>query len=153
MKVARERVIGFNFIIKDSLGNELENSEGKPTYYVQGIGAHLPIIEKALEGQEVGYKTTIHLTADDAFGDFNTNLVINVPLSEFEDEDIAIGMEFSNDEESNEGLIWRLTKITDNEVTLDANHPYAGKELYFFLEITEIREATADELDSGLVVV
>ncbi|MCL2519430.1 MAG: peptidylprolyl isomerase [Spirochaetaceae bacterium] len=152
MKAGRERVISFNFLIRDSLGNELESSDGSPSSYIQGIGAALPAIEQALDGQEAGFKTELKLSAAEAFGDYNEDYIITVPLSEFESEDIAVGMEFTADEDSDEDLIWRISKITDSEVTLDANHPYAGKALNFFIELTEVREATAEEIEQGAVI-
>ena len=146
MQVSREKMVSFNFIIKDEAGNQLDSSEGEPTRYIHGLGAVLPIIEQNLEGKEVGFKTEFMVTADEAFGLYREELVISVPLSEFEDEELAVGMEFSADEEGDDNFVWRVTQLTDDEVTLDANHPFAGKNLWFIIELVEVREATTEEL-------
>jgi FKBP-type peptidyl-prolyl cis-trans isomerase SlyD len=153
MKISKESVVFFNFTIKDDKGNELESSEEGPASYIQGIGSALPSIEQALEGQEPGFKTELTLTPDQAFGSYDEELVVSVPAMEFEGQELAVGMEFLSDEDADpaDSLCWRVIKITDKEVTLNANHPYAGKTLVFNIEVVNVREATSEELEHGHV--
>lgn len=155
MKVEKDAAVIFDFTIKNDKGELLESSADGPAGYIQGMGTALPGIESALEGREPGYKTTIVLPPEQAFGQRDEDLTITVPLSEFEGEDLAVGMEFVADEDDDDNedddVCWRVTAIKDSEVTLDANHPYASLTLVFDIEITEVRKATDEELEHGHV--
>jgi FKBP-type peptidyl-prolyl cis-trans isomerase SlyD len=149
MKITKDSVVFFNYTITDSDGTELERTEGEPANFIHGLATALPAIEEVLLGKEDGFKTTLTLQPDAAFGHYDSAMVINVPLIEFKDEEIAVGMEFVGDDDDEDELVWRISKITDKEVTMDANHPYAGKTLTFAIEVVKVREATEEELDHG----
>lgn len=152
MKISNNKAVIFNFSIKDEQGQLLESNEDEPTGYIHGNGTVLPGLEAALENQEAGYKTTIVLSPEQAFGDYDEDLIMVASIDDFNGQEIAVGMEFPlEDGEADEvgELYWRITEIGDNDVTLDANHAYAGKTLTFDLEILEVRNATDEELDHG----
>ncbi len=97
-------------------------------------------IEEALIGMSPGEKKTVTISPDDAFGDYSSENVFNVPRSEFPEDEITpeIGMELEVDGEDDETFMATIIKISDDEITLDTNHPLAGEELIYEFELMQI---------------
>ncbi len=131
----------------DSQGEALEPSERELTYLQGGYGAVFARVEEALAGHEVGYETVLYLEPEDSFGDYDAELVRLAPRAGFP-ETLEVGMTFEgvpgDDEE--EG-IFTVTDFTDEAVVLDGNHPLAGMSLRFELRVTDVREATVEEVE------
>lgn len=152
MKIADKTVVSINYTLTDVDGNILDSTKDRdPLTYLQGVGGLIPGLEKALEGQETGYSNSITVAPEDAFGNYEDANVQVVPLSGFQsdgDEKLQEGMQVQV--QSNQGAkIAFVTKIEGEDVTLDLNHPLAGQTLNFDVEVTDVREATKDELDHG----
>jgi FKBP-type peptidyl-prolyl cis-trans isomerase SlyD len=127
-------------------GEEVDKSV-EPFGFVTGAGQIIPGLEKELMGKSEGYEAQVVVGPEDAYGPVNENLVQEIPRSQFpEDTEIEPGMTFHA--QGPQGPIMLTVKtVNDNEtVTVDLNHPLAGKELHFDVKVVEVREPTAQEL-------
>lgn len=149
MKIARNTVVTLQYKLSDAQGNLIEESREPMVYLHGGYENTLPKIEEALEGQDVGYETTIQVEPDDAFGEYDPNLIKIEPRNKLP-EPIEIGMQFEGAPDSadseEESLIFTVTDIADDKVVLDGNHPLAGMALRFSLNVADVRDATAEEI-------
>jgi FKBP-type peptidyl-prolyl cis-trans isomerase SlyD len=148
MKITKNTVVTVKYKLSDAQGNVLE--EGQPMVYLHGgYDNTLPKIEAALEGKGEDYKTELQVEPEDAFGDYDANLVRVEPRDRFPGE-LEVGMQFEgipdDDEDEEEGLIFTITDIAEDKVVLDANHPLAGMALRFSLHVTAVRAANEEEI-------
>lgn len=151
MKVVRNSVVTLNYHVTDSEGAVVD--EGKePLVYLHGGHEDIfPKIEEAVEGKNIGETVKVSMTADEAFGDYDPELVQIEPRSDFPKE-LEVGMELEGGPEGSDDedyVIYRVTDIADGKVVLDGNHPLAGQALVFTCTVAAVRPATADELDEG----
>ena len=152
MTISENKVVQMHYTLKSNQGHVLDSSEGKePLAYIQGIGNIIPGLEKQLEGKTTGDKLTAVVEPAEGYGERNDGLVHVVPKNGFQgDEELVEGMQVQV--ETNNGVsIAMVTKIDGEDVTLDLNHPLAGMTLHFDVEITDVREATKEELEHGHV--
>lgn len=148
MQITKHKVAAIHYTLTDNDGNLLDSSEGRdPLYYIQGIGNLIPGMEEGLEGKESGDKLDIKVSPDKGYGELNPQLVQQVPLGAFAGQEVKPGMRFS----TNRGETVTVTEVGPESVTVDGNHPLAGVELNFKVEVIEVRNATADELQHGHV--
>lgn len=150
MKVTKDKVVMANYILKSVDGEVLDaSSDDQPMAYLHGSGEILEGLEKVLEGKEAGEKCSITLKADEAYGQPSDELVQVVDKSMFSDmEEIEIGTVFHA--ETEKGILeYEVVAIDGDQVTIDGNHPLAGEDLSFEIEVIEVREPTADELEHG----
>lgn len=152
MKIEKNSAVSIHFGVAEVDGNALDSTEnGSPLEYIHGSKFLVPGLEKELEGKEVGYKFDVKLEADDAYGQFNEALVQEVPRSLFEGVDeIEVGMSFQAETEQGPRTV-EVTAVTEENVSIDANHPLAGMALQFVGEVVAIRPATEEELSHGHV--
>lgn len=150
MKIKNDLVVSIHFGVAEVDGNALDSTEnGAPLEYIQGAGYLVPGLEAELTGKEVGDKFDVKLEAQDAYGEFQEELVQQVPRNLFEGVDeIEVGMSFQADTDQGPRTV-EVTEVTEDMVSIDANHPLAGMALQFVGEVVGIREATAEELDHG----
>ena len=150
MNISENCVASFHYTLTDGSGNVLDSSEGhEPLSYLHGAGNIVPGLEDALTGKVVGDKLQVSVNAADAYGPRDDNLVQELPSNMFTGIDnIEVGMEFHA--ETEQGLqVVTVTKVEGDKVTIDGNHPLAGVDLNFDVEITEVRAATEEELNHG----
>lgn len=153
MKIAKNTVVTVEYSLSDTLGNLIEQGQEPMVYLHGGYENTLPKIEEALEGKEVGFNETIQVEPEDAFGEYDADLVKMEERSRLPSP-IEVGMQFEgtpDDDEDGESLIFTVTEIAEDKVVLDGNHPLAGIALRFALHVTEVREATAEEIAHGHV--
>ncbi len=144
------KVVSFHYTLKDSQGAVLESSVGdEPLVFLEGVGQIIPGLEGAIQGLKKGDKKAVHVIAADGYGEYEDDLVIEVPRSQFPKKDVQVGDRFHADSEQEQSQVVVVKAVTDTHVTVDANHPLAGQDLHFDVEITEIREATSDEMEHG----
>jgi len=155
MKVAEKNVVYMHYNLKNEEGVTLDSSQGRePMPYIHGLGHIIPGLEKELEGKAKGDKVNAIIAPEDAYGKRNEEMVQIVPKSGFQAEDGAPGLEegMQVQVETGQGpAVAMVTKIAGEDVTLDLNHPLADMTLHFDIEITDIREATAEEIEHGHV--
>jgi FKBP-type peptidyl-prolyl cis-trans isomerase SlyD len=152
MTIASQHVAQIHYTLRDAEGQILDSSEGRdPLAYIQGIGNLIPGLERELEGKTTGDKVKAVIAPADAYGEYDEQMVHLVPLSGFQSgdgEELQVGMQVQID--TGEGhAVAMVTNIDGDDVTLDLNHPLAGAELHFDVEIVSVREATSEELAHG----
>lgn len=153
MQIAKNSVVNIHYTLKDNAGKVLDSSAGgEPLAYMHGNGNLIPGLEKALEGKRMGDKLSVSIPPAEAYGTRDEDLVQSVPRSAFGNAagKLAVGMQFHAD--SNHGpRTVTITSIEGDKVMVDGNHPLADQTLNFDVEIAEVREATAEELEHGHV--
>jgi FKBP-type peptidyl-prolyl cis-trans isomerase SlyD len=148
MQITKHKVAAIHYTLKDNEGHVIDSSEGRdPLYYIQGIGNLIPGMEEGLEGKAKGDKFNLTIAPDKGYGDRDQRLVQEVPRSAFGDQEVKEGMQFH----TNQGDVVRVIKVGLENVTVDANHPLAGIELNFAVEVMDVRNATSDEIAHGHV--
>ncbi len=149
-KVVNQKVVTFTYSIMDEQGNIQEQSD-LPMAYVHGADERvIPKIAEAMEGRSVGETIKVAVPPKEGFGEFDESLIFRDKIENVPEEYREIGKEaqFQNEDGQTKTMI--VTKIENGEIELDGNHPYAGKTMTFILNIKEIRDATADEVGSGI---
>ena len=150
--IAKDTAVKFNYTLKDDEGNILDQSpEGQPLTYLHGHSNIIPGLEQQLEGKSAGERVNAVVEPADGYGEYQEQAGQHVPRDNFQGvEDIQPGMQFQS-EAGGQVMLVTVTAVSDTEVTVDANHPLAGKRLTFDVEIQEVRAATEDELNHGHV--
>ncbi len=133
-------------------GEVLDSSEGRePLAYLHGHGNIIPGLEKALDGKSAGEQITATVPAAEAYGEHNPGLITQADRSQFpEGVELSPGMQFQAQTPQG-NRIATITGIEGDKVQVDANHPLAGMDLQFDVEIVDIREAKPAELQHGHV--
>ena len=145
------QVVTINYTLTDSDGEIIDStSEEKSFSFLSGTEQILPKLEEAIGEMLIGSKKIVALTAEDAYGEYIDDAVQVLQRSEFPKEmEIKEGMEFvTNDADGNQ-MPFVISKITDEQITVDFNHPLAGEDLTFDVELLDLRDATAEELSHG----
>ena len=149
MKIAKNTVVTLHYKLSDAQNNLIEESREPMVYLHGGYENTLPKIEEALEGKDIGFQTTIQVEPEDAFGEYDPDLIKIEPRSRLP-ESLEIGMQFEGTPDGNdtgeESLIFTVTDIADDKVVLDGNHPLAGMALRFWLNVAEVRAASDEEV-------
>jgi FKBP-type peptidyl-prolyl cis-trans isomerase SlyD len=150
MRIENNSVVAFDYKLTDDAGQLLDTSEDRgPLHYLHGSGGIIPGLERELEGKEPGDELQVAVAPDDAYGSRNDSLEQQVPREQFEQVDtLDIGMQFRVDTPQGP-MVFTVTEVDDELVTVDGNHPLAGVPLNFDVKVREVREATADELAHG----
>lgn len=152
MQIAKNKVVSFDYSLTNAAGNVIDSSQGgEPLVYLHGAENIIPGLEKALEGKASGDALKVTVAPAEAYGEYNKALTEIVPGSMFQGvENIEAGMQFQA--ETSEGVqVVTIAKVDGDQVTIDGNHPLAGEHLSFDVTITDVREATEDELEHGHV--
>lgn len=146
-KIGKNTVVSVAYKLSDAQGNLIEDSE-KPMVYLHGdYEGTFPKIEAVLEGKALDFETKVQLEPEEAFGEYDPELV-KVELRSRFPEPLEVGMQFEGtpDGDDESALIYTLTDIAEDKVVLDGNHPLAGIALRFELKVVDIRDATEDEI-------
>lgn len=148
MNITKHKVAAIHYTLRDSEGNVLDSSQGRdPLYYLHGENNLIPGMEEGLEGRSAGDKLNLDVPPEKGYGKRDPQLIEEVPRGAFGNQNIEVGMQF----EANDGQVITITQVGPNTVTVDGNHPLADQNLHFDVEVLEVREATADELEHGHV--
>ncbi|TFZ05771.1 peptidylprolyl isomerase [Ramlibacter henchirensis] len=152
MEVTPQCVVALTWTLKDTLGEELDVLT-EPVEFLVGGNDLLARIEEALQGHEPGDRLDLHLEPEDAFGDYDDQLVFLEPRTLFPGE-LEEGMTFEGlpaggNEQAPKDLLYTVTEIYPEHVVLDGNHPLAGIALRLHLKVEGVREATEEEIGRG----
>ncbi|MGX4640428.1 FKBP-type peptidyl-prolyl cis-trans isomerase [Massilia sp. SYSU DXS3249] len=153
MKIAQNTVVTVNYKLSDAQNNLIEEGVQPMVYLHGGYENTLPKIEEELDGKEAGYSTTLQVEPEDAFGDYDAELV-KVEERNRLPEPLEVGMQFegmADGAADEEPMIFTVTEIADDKVVLDGNHPLAGMALRFELNVVDVRAATPEEIAHGHV--
>ncbi len=154
MKVTQQCVVALTWTLKDTLGEVLDTLD-EPVEFLVGGNDLLAKIESALQDKEVGATLDLHLEPEDAFGDFNDQLLFLAPRDTFPKE-LEEGMTFDGTAlpatacpDAPRDRFYTVTDIYPEHVVLDGNHPLSGIALRLHLRVEEVREATEEEVGRG----
>ncbi|MBU3614345.1 peptidylprolyl isomerase [Polynucleobacter sp. Latsch14-2] len=166
MKIAKNTIVSLRYKLTDAQNNVIEEPDSPMVYLHGGYDGTFPKIENLLDGQDIGYETTIQLEPNEAFGEYDPELLKIEPRVRFP-EPLEVGMQFegvpepsgeedveganlaADTEDDEDSLIYTVTDVADHQVVLDGNHPLAGMALRFWVQVENIREATSDEIENG----
>lgn len=145
----KPRVIAFNYVLKNKDGNILDASESnQPLPFLEGRNQIISGLEKHLSEMTEGEKRSVKIEAKDGYGEFRADMVMEVPKEELAHLSVEVGSHLQL--QLGQGVkIVKVSKISETHVTLDGNHPLAGSDLFFDVEVVLQREATAEELQHG----
>jgi len=144
-----QQVISFHYTLKDKEGNTIDTSRDKtPMSFLEGAGQIIPGLEVELLKCEQGKKTDVTVACQQAYGERDDRLIQTVPRTQIPSPEVKVGDMFRVGSEQSNRVV-TVTNLTETEVTLDANHPLAGEDLNFEIEITGKRDATEEELAHG----
>ena len=154
MRVEEHAVVLIHYVLTNDDKEVLDSSEGQdPLVYLHGTGHLISGLEAQLLGKTAGDKLDVTVQPGDGYGEFNEELVQVVPSDVFDGvESIEPGMQFqTSNEDGSDGETITVVSVENDEVTIDGNHTLAGVTLHFAVDIIEVREATAEELEHGHV--
>jgi FKBP-type peptidyl-prolyl cis-trans isomerase SlyD len=149
-KVSDGKAVHIDYTLKDDNGTVLDTTEERePLAYLHGADNIIPGLEDALKDKEEGDTVSVTIAPEDAYGQRNDELILNVDPSDFPDvSQLQLGTRVQL--QTNSGVrLATVTGITDEAVTLDLNHPLAGKTLHFDVEVTDVKEASEEEVEHG----
>ncbi len=153
MKIASNTVVTFSYRLSTINGDLLEEAGGaEPAAYLHGgYDGIFPKVEAALEGKAAGDEVDVLLEADDAFGEYDAELV-RVEAAELFPENVQVGMQFEgSSEDGHHHLLYTVTDVADGKVVVDGNHPLSGQSLRVQCQVLEVRAALEEEIAHGHV--
>jgi len=153
MQIQDNAVVSIHYTLTNEAGDTIDSSAGaEPLAYLHGAANIIPGLEDALVGKAVGDKLNVTVAPADGYGEHIAELVQEVPSEMFQGVDeVQVGMEFHAESNTGQPIAVTVTKVEDDKVTIDANHPLAGVTLNFDVEVVEVRDASAEELEHGHV--
>jgi len=148
--IASGKVVSFTYSIADESGEIIEQSD-LPISYVHG-GQHdlFEKVEQELEGSVIGDTVEVSLTPEEGFGSHDPNLTYTDELANVPPEFHRLGAEVEMVNDKGDSRTFVVTHIEDGKLTVDGNHPMAGKAITFRIKVTDIRDATEDEMANGV---
>ena len=151
MKIEKDTVVELTYELTDADGKVIEQTDDPIEYLHGGYDGIFPLVERELSGKGVGDSCRVRLEPDDAFGEYDAELMHLEPRSKFP-ADVAVGMRFEGrGAESGTKLIYTVTDVAEDKVVVDGNHPLAGKTLQFRCTVTAVRAASEEEIAHGHV--
>jgi len=153
MKVGKDKVVLMHYTLKNDAGDVIDSSDGgDPLPFLQGHGNIIPGLESALEGSKVGDKLDVSIKPEEGYGERMKDAIQEIPSSALQGVDeVKVGMQLQSQDKDGNAFLVSVTKIEDDKITVDGNHPLAGQTLHFSVSIESIRKAEAEELSHGHV--
>ena len=150
MLIEKNKVVLMHYTLKNEQGQILDTSSGKdPLEFIQGSGAIIAGLDQVLVGKQKGDKFMAVIPPEDAYGDKRDDLIHKVSLKQFNNkESVQVGAQFQTN--GPQQAIATVIAVDDENVTIDMNHPLAGQELYFDIDVFDVRDASKKEIDSAL---
>lgn len=151
MKIANGSVVGIDYSLHLGDGQVVDASQpGAPLTYLHGEGQIVPGLEAALEGMDVGGKKQVVVAPAQGYGEHDPRGVQEVPRGAFPpDFEPEVGMELTAEGQNGEPVPFAIRDVKPESVTIDLNHPLAGKTLHFDVTVREVRVATPEESSHG----
>ncbi|HTY93392.1 MAG TPA: peptidylprolyl isomerase [Steroidobacteraceae bacterium] len=152
MSIQKDSVVTLHYTLKDDAGEVIDSSAGgDPLAYLHGHGNLVAGLERELTGKVAGDSVNVKLTPAEGYGEYDAAMVQRVPRRQFKGiANIHVGMKLHAQTQDGPREV-TVTQVLGDTVTIDANHPLAGKNLNFAIEITDVRDATTEELEHGHV--
>ncbi|TXS88983.1 peptidylprolyl isomerase [Parahaliea aestuarii] len=151
MLIGDNAVVSIHYTLTDAEGNQLDSSQGsEPLVYLHGNGNLIPGLENALVGKASGDELNVALAPADGYGEPLPQLVQEVDRSIFQGvESIEPGMAFQSQDPQGNAQRVVVTAVEGDTITIDANHPLAGVELHFEVQVVDVRPGTDEEIAHG----
>ncbi|MBN1997574.1 peptidylprolyl isomerase [candidate division KSB1 bacterium] len=152
MQVANDKVVSFHYRLTLDNGSEIDSSyqAGEPLKFLVGQGQIIPGLENAMIGMSIGESKEVIVEPAQAYGLHKKELVKTVPRDQLpSDIELQVGLVLTGQDEKEQEYELIVRSFTDADVTLDMNHPLAGKRLNFAVEVVEVRDATGEEIKHG----
>ncbi|CAG0909413.1 unnamed protein product [Cyprideis torosa] len=148
MKVSKGKAVFVDYVLSEG-GDVIESTQGhEPFNYLHGLNSIVPGLEKALEGKAAGDSFSVTIAPEDGYGERLDEMTQEVSKSMFGDHEVTLGQQFQA--QTNQGMqVVTVVAVDGDQVTIDGNHPMAGKTLTFELTVKEVRDATEAELEHG----
>ena len=152
MQIGERTVATFHYTLTDAAGKVIDSSDGRaPLSYLHGAGNIVPGLEKQMSGKQQGDVFNVVVDPEEGYGMPNPAMVQVVPREALQGvETLEVGMEFQADTPQGPMSV-AISKIDGDQVTVDGNHPLAGQPLHFAIEVTDVRDASLEELTHGHV--
>ena len=152
MAITQDSVVTIHYTLKDDAGEVIDSSaSGEPLAYLHGRGNIVPGLERELTGRNTGDKVSVRVSPAQGYGEYDKGLVQSVPRRTLRGiNDVRAGIQLHTQTESGPRTV-TVTRVAGDMVTLDGNHPLAGKHLNFEIQIADVRQATEEELSHGHV--
>jgi FKBP-type peptidyl-prolyl cis-trans isomerase SlyD len=152
MQIADDRVVLIHYTLTNDAGETIDSSAGRdPLAYLHGRGNLISGLESKLAGRVAGDKLKVRIPPGEGYGHVDPALTQTVPRSAFpKDAELSVGMRFQTQSDRGSQVVV-VNEVSDESVSVDGNHPLAGQHLNFAVEITEVREASDEELSHGHV--
>lgn len=152
MQIENNKVVTINYTLTNNEGNVIDQSQDSSFAYLHGAQNIIPGLENALTGKQAEDKLQVTIDPKDAYGERDENQIQAVPREMFpQDVDIAVGMSFHAEAPNGAPVTVTVTEVADDTITVDGNHPLAGQTLNFDVEVVNVREAEAEEMEHGHV--
>ena len=151
MKISKQCVVAIHYTLTNDEEQQLDRSGRDPLVYLHGQGSLITGLEQELDGKEVGDSFQATIEPAMAYGEIDPRLITNIPRTLLAGiEDLHVGMELQA--EGQDGHVQNLIvdEIGEDSVTVNANHPLAGKTLHFDVTVTSVRQATEEEIKHGV---
>lgn len=148
-EITQDRVVRLGFRIKDLLTGELLQYGDDLVYLHGGYGGAFPKVEWAMEGRCIGDVVTLELTPEQGYGVHRPELVVTLPSTDFADELPHTGEAVEGCLPDGRSMTFTVSAVSDGHITLDGNHPFAGRHLKFTFEVLDVRASAEGERSAG----
>jgi FKBP-type peptidyl-prolyl cis-trans isomerase SlyD len=152
MQIEASKVVTLNYTLTDNEGNVIDQSQDSSFAYLHGANNIIPGLEEALDGKSAGDSLSVSIEPSRGYGERDPAKTQAVPRNMFPaDTNIEVGMQFHAQGPNGEMVVVTVAAVEADNVTVDGNHPLAGVPLNFAVEVVDVRDASAEELDHGHV--
>jgi len=154
MAIEDNKVVGIEYTVKDAqTGEVIDSNVGqKPLQFITGKNQIIPGLEKKIKEMNPGESADVLVKAEEAYGQKDESAVQTLPREQFQGIDLQEGMTLYGQGENGETVQVTVKSFDEQSVTIDFNHPLAGKDLMFTVNIKEVRDATPEEVMTGQVI-
>ena len=152
MQISDSKVVTLNYTLKDDDGNVIDQSQDGQFAYLHGAQNIISGLEIALTDKAQGDKVSVRIEPKDGYGEYNESMIQTVDKEMFDaQQELEAGQQFHAQTPDGHMITVTIKEVSDNDVTVDGNHPLAGIHLNFDVEIMDVRDATPEEIDHGHV--
>ena len=152
MAIQTNQIVSIEYEVKDGDKVVDSNIGGAPLVFMFGKGQIIPGLENGIVNMEIGERANVLVKPVDAYGEYNADATQEVPADQFAGIDLELGMTLYGQGEDGGTVQVIVKEIGADTVTIDFNHPLAGKDLMFSVAINNIRDASAEEMMTGIAV-
>ena len=152
MVISDKKIVTLDYTLTDNSNQIIDQSKDGTFAYLHGAQNIIPGLEKALVDKKVGDQIKVSINPEEGYGLRDESMIQEVSVEMFESsEQVQVGQQFHAQGPDGHDIVITVTKVQDDTVTIDGNHPLAGVQLNFDVKVIDIREASEEEIDHGHV--